>query len=171
MSGLEFFYEIVYKVVSTKQWSNGLINQLEVVRADSRHKDEINRLIREANIGPGLRGPVSKNTWVAKIDGRVVGFAEMEFISWEVAILKGIVVEREFRHRGIGSALINHRMNIARQRGVKIPALCTMFYTFHIYRRFGFETCKRKYLPEPLRSYRQFTMQRYKKCAVMVRGI
>ena len=143
----------------------------EIVRADNRHKREINKLIYASKIGSGLRGPVSRNTWIIRSGKQIVGFAEMEFISRQTAILKGVAVDEEFRHRGIGSALIKHRMKVARKRGIKVFALCTMYYLFNFYKRRGFKTCPRAYLPDYLRNYHQFASQRYKKCAVMVKGI
>lgn len=142
-----------------------------IVRADSRHKRAINKLIRGTKIGSGFKGPVPRNTWIAKTGGRIVGFAELEFIGKKAAILKGVAVDEEFRHQGIGSALIGHRFEVGRKQGVRVFALCTMYYLFKFYKKYGFKTCPREFLPEFLRSYPQFAAKRYRKCAVMVKGV
>lgn len=144
---------------------------LKIVRADGRHRADINRLLRDDKIGPALRGPVPRNTWVAKLGDRIVGYASMDFIGNRAAILEGIVVEEALRQRGIGSALVNHRIGVARNRGIDVFALATMYYWFNFYKRRGFKTCPRRLLHEFLRNYSQFTAERYMKCAVMVRGI
>jgi N-acetylglutamate synthase-like GNAT family acetyltransferase len=140
----------------------------KIIRADARHRRDINRLIASANIGPPLRGPIKRETFIVRAGGRAVGFAGMDFVGDRAAILHGIAVEREYRHRGIGSALIRHRINIARARGIHTVAFVTMYYHFNFYKRRGFRTCPRKDLPEPLKSYRMFISPRYMKCAVMV---
>ena len=144
---------------------------LEILRADSRHKREINRLIRDTKIGSRIYGPVPKNTWIARIGGKIVGYAGLNFIGRKTAILEGVAVEEDLRHQGIGSALMNHRINFAHRRGVKVFALTTMHYRFRFYKHHGFATCPRKYLPEFLREYPQFTEKSLMKCAVMVKGI
>lgn len=142
-----------------------------IFRADGRHKRDINRLIKTAKIGSGIKGPVPRDTWVARVGDKVIGYASLDFVGNKAAILEGMVVERGFRHQGIGSTLISRRMKVARRRGIKVFALCTMYYLFNFYKRRGFRTCPRDYLPGFLKTYTQFTERRYKKCAVMVKGI
>jgi N-acetylglutamate synthase-like GNAT family acetyltransferase len=118
-----------------------------------------------------MMGPVPRNTWVVRVGNEVVAFAGLDFIQNQAAILEGIVVKKELRHQGIGAMLIKHRIQVARARGVKVFALATMYYLYNFYKRRGFKTCPRANLPDFLQSYPQFTDKRYKKCAVMVRGI
>ncbi len=140
----------------------------KIQRADSRHRKDINRLIVDAKIGGLIRGPITRDSFFVRVDGKIVGFASMEFIGEQAAILQSISVEREYRHHGIGSALIEHRINLAKRRGVRTIAFVTMYYHFNFYKRRGFKTCPRKNLPDFLQNYPQFAAQRYKKCAVMV---
>jgi N-acetylglutamate synthase-like GNAT family acetyltransferase len=140
----------------------------KILRADARHRKDINQLITSAKIGDPILGPISRNSFFVRVDGKIVGFASMDFIGNAAAILESISVEREYRHRGIGSALIQHRINIAQKRGIKTIAFVTMYYHYAFYKRRGFRTCPRKDLPDLLRNYPMFTAQRYKKCAVMV---
>jgi N-acetylglutamate synthase-like GNAT family acetyltransferase len=143
----------------------------KIIKADRRHRRDIGRLIREAKIGSGSQSSIPAYTWVAKVGNEIVGYAGLDLVGDRTAILHGIAVKREFRHQGIGSALINRRMEFARQRGISVFALVTMYYLFNFYKKRGFKTCPRGLLPDFLKNYPQFTAQRYKKCAVMVNGI
>ncbi|MEK7151493.1 MAG: GNAT family N-acetyltransferase [Patescibacteria group bacterium] len=144
---------------------------LKIIRADERHRADINRLIKEAKIGSGLdQNEPIKNFWVVRKNNRIVACAGLDSHN-NASILTTLAVEREYRHQGIGASLIGHRLRVARQRGSKIVALITMYYHFNFYKRRGFKTCPRKNLPESIIDYSQFTSQRYKKCAVMFQTI
>ena len=144
---------------------------VKILKADERHRKDVNRLMRRARIGCfGAYEPI-KNCWFARKDGRVIACASLDFHGSDVAVLRGIVVERELRHNGVGSQLIAHRMRIAKESGAKIVALVTMYYHFNFYKRRGFRTCPRADLPESIKDYWMFTEKRYKKCAVMYQYI
>ena len=139
----------------------------KIVRADERHRKDINRMIRGAWLGPGLsKDEPVQNFWVVKDKGVVIACAGMDFHN-DAAILTYIVVAEEYRHRGIGARLVAHRLNIARERGIKTVALATMYYRFNFYKKRGLHTCPRKNLPANIKEYPMFTDPRYMKCAVM----
>jgi N-acetylglutamate synthase-like GNAT family acetyltransferase len=138
-----------------------------IIKANESHREEIDRLIVEAKIGDGFEGPIS-NCWVAKIDGRVIGFASLDLINKRAAVFTSLVVEKPYRRHGIGSALIDARFAAARKRGIKVLALITMYYRFAFYKRRGFRTIPRAELPADIATYEQFTAKRYMKCAVMI---
>ncbi len=143
----------------------------KIIKADERHRTEINRLIKTAKIGSGLtKNKPIKNLWIVRSDCRVIACAGLNFYN-SADILTTLVVEKESRHRGIGGSLINLRLGFAKRHGAKIVALVTMYYHFNFYKRWDFKTCPRKNLPESIRDYPQFTAKRYKKCAVMFRNI
>ncbi|MBI2405985.1 MAG: GNAT family N-acetyltransferase [Candidatus Harrisonbacteria bacterium] len=142
----------------------------KVVRADRRHLAEINRLIVEAKIGDPLEG-LKPASYIVRRDGKVVAFASLDFVGNEAAILEDVVVERGYRHQRIASVLVDHCIAVARKRGIRRFALCTMYYLFRFFKRWGFITRPRKDLPDDLKNYEQFTVKRYMKCAVMVRGV
>lgn len=141
--------------------------QLKILRADNRHLKDINRLIRGAKIGDGIKKPV-KNFWIARLNKKIVGCAGLDLIGNKSAIFTHLVVAKKFRHQGIGLALINHRKRVARQRRANVLALITMYYYYNFYKRRGFKVVKRADLPEHLKNYWMFTAKRYKKCAVMI---
>ena len=140
-------------------------------KADKRHLTDINRLIVETKIGQPMN-ELSGLFWFIRVDGRIVACAGLEFIhNQKVAVLTHLATEKKFRRHGIGSALIQHRIDLARKQGVKTLALATMYYLFNFYKKRGFKTCPRKNLPNNVKNYWMFTVERYKKCAVMIREL
>jgi len=138
-----------------------------IIRADRRHIPDINRLIKEAKLGDGfeINRPI-KNFWIVRVNKIIIACAGMDFYG-DSAILTYCVVEKSFRHQGIARSLINHRIDVALNNQKKIVALATMYYTYNLYKKWGFRSCPREYLPESIRDYWQFTSKRYKKCGVM----
>ncbi len=142
----------------------------KISRADERHRKDINRLCRKYIWSELDKSEPVRNYWIIRHRGKVIACAAMDNFRGS-AIFTSLVVEREFRHRGIGSLLIEHRLNRARQKGAKYVALITMYYHFRFYKKRGFRTCPRTELPESLKGYPQFTAKRYMKCAVMFREL
>jgi N-acetylglutamate synthase-like GNAT family acetyltransferase len=142
--------------------------KFQIIRANESHRKEINRLLQATRISSHrIQGPI-RNFWMAKVGDRFVGCAGMDFISKEVGVLTHLAVEKEYRHNGIGAALVAKRFAYAKQRGVKVMTLITMYYRFNFYKRRGFRTIPRPNLPVDIRAYAQFTAQEYMKCAVMI---
>mgnify|MGYP001614680282 CR=1 FL=1 len=147
------------------------MTNVKIVKATEKHRKDISRMLRRANIGTLSKSDPINNMWVVKHQGRVIACAGLDFHGRDVAVLTSLAVEREFRHHGMGSALINHRMMVAKERGSRTIALVTMYYWFNFYKRRGFRTCPRKDLPEKVRNYWMFTTPRYMKCAVMIQEL
>ncbi|TSC52337.1 MAG: hypothetical protein LiPW41_548 [Parcubacteria group bacterium LiPW_41] len=141
--------------------------KFKILKADKRHKEEIDKLIQEVRIGSGVSGSL-KNFWFVRVNNQIVACAGIDCIDPQTAIFTHCAVRKEFRHNGIGSALINKRMEFARILEMKTIALITMYYHFNFYKRRGFRTCPRKELPDNLKNYWMFTARQYMKCAVMV---
>lgn len=138
-----------------------------IVKATERHRGDLDRLLKATRIADGFTGPV-RNFWVAKCDGQVVGCAGMAFIPDNAAVFTHLAVLEEYRHRGIGAALVAKRFEEARKRGIATLALITMYYKFNFYKARGFRTVPRKELRADLLAFPDFTAKRYMKCAVMV---
>ena len=158
---------------ATRQKVQRDVVNFEIIRADRRHRDAINRLITKTNIGsPYKEDEPMEKFWVARVGGKIVACHGLDF--WDngrVAIFTSAAVEKEFRHKGICSALMRTATEYARRRGADTAALCSMYYLFRFLKHRGFKTCPRKLLPESVRSYPQFTAKRYMKCAVMLKYI
>lgn len=142
----------------------------EIIRADERHRKDINRLTRKISAQASRNAPI-KNMWVVRDNNKnIVACCGLDFHN-NNAILTSLAVDEKFRHQGIGSSLISHRLKIAAELNVTYVALVTMYYHFNFYKRRGFQTCPRTDLPLELRDYWMFTVRRYKKCAVMYRKL
>jgi N-acetylglutamate synthase-like GNAT family acetyltransferase len=139
-----------------------------IVKADERHRSEIDRLIKETRIGEGYEAdrPV-RDFWVAKQGDRVVGCAGVVYFNG-IAILTHVAVEAELRRQGIGGALVDKAYDAAQGKGVKVVALITMYYRFNWFKKWGFRTVPRAELPAHIACYPDFTSKRYMKCAVML---
>jgi len=128
-------------------------------------------LIHASGIGTVVGSASPRNWWVAMDGDTVVGCAEVTWHGRSAAILTNCVVVASHRRRGIGAGFVRVRLREARRRRKRIAALCTMYYSFRHYKRFGFRTMPRAKLPESVRTFTQFTSPRYMKCAVMVRAL
>ena len=149
--------------------------QFDIVPANPRcDRAAIVGLIRATKIGTDLHRVPIANYVVAKVDGVIVGCAGFGWYfrgGRDVAILTHVAVKKEFRHRGIGGALIQDRMRQAEYAGACMIGLVSMYYHFNLYKRRGFRTCPRKDLPDELRGYWMFRDRRYMKCAAMWRHL
>lgn len=58
------------------------------------------------------------NGFLATIDGRIVGFAALEIYSSKLAELRSLAVSPIFQGRGIGKALVNACVELARQKRI-----------------------------------------------------
>ena len=143
----------------------------KIIRANERYRKDLNRLLRKYLWSALAKNEPVKDYWIVKDDkGKVIACCGLEFHNGNT-ILTSLVVEEKFRHRNIGSALIKHRLDVARKQRSRYAALVTMYYHFNFYKRRGFRTCPRADLPEELKDYWMFTTPRYKKCAVMYKPI
>ena len=81
------------------------------------------RVGRFTNATPGLleRGPIAVfegGAFLGIIDGRVVGFAALDFNTFEPdTVILGVWMLREVRRRGIGTALAEYALGFARDKG------------------------------------------------------
>lgn len=144
--------------------------RVTIRRADERHREEINALVHNAQIGDSIEGPV-RDYWFVRDKGRIIACCGLEMCDATSAILVSIVVDKPYRKQGIGSQLVQYRLAVARARGATSAALVTSIRKLHHYRRLGFEICKRAQLPAQFRDYWMFTSPRYKKFMVMTRTL
>jgi GNAT superfamily N-acetyltransferase len=71
-------------------------------------------------------------TFVALSENRVVGFiAVMQALAVGFSIgylhIQGLAVQKEIQHKGIGSKLLNHAENYAKEAGISSVILCSGF--------------------------------------------
>ena len=87
-----------------------------------------------------LAQPGASRTWVAEVDGRLVGFADTgpcrdEDAAPTIAELYAIYLDQAATGRGIGRALLAHAMDDLRQRGYQSARLWVLTSNAHA-RRF-----------------------------------
>jgi putative acetyltransferase len=93
----------------------------------------------------GLRKP-EITFWTAWSDGRLVGCCALKELDAALAEIKSMRVSGSQRGNGIGSALVNHLIGVARVRNYSRLYLETGSMAFfepahRLYRRHGFEPC------------------------------
>ena len=109
------------------------------------------------------------NFWFVRMDGRIVGYVGLEFIDEKTVLLKHLAVQRKYRKRRIGSTLFDHAVRFARSKGATTAAFVTMYYHFNRFKKEGFRTQPRRFLPDDVRGHWMFTAKRYMKCAAMIK--
>ena len=84
--------------------------------------------------------------WVAIDDGQVVGIAKLTLSGDREAWLHALRVDPRFRRRGVGAALLQHRLERARRLGARVARLDTAednIAVHRLMRRFGFHRIAR----------------------------
>jgi N-acetylglutamate synthase-like GNAT family acetyltransferase len=138
-----------------------------IVPAVPEDRPAIVALIRGVLLGSGRDVNISE-FWVAKDGDKVVGCVGMIPHGEDAEILIHGAVLKSYRRRGIAAKTIQVCLEAARARGKKFVAFCTVFWNLRLFRKFGFETCKRRELPESLRNFHQFTSFKYFYTSVMI---
>ena len=80
--------------------------------------------------------------FVAVLENRDIGWIELGYESWNNRMrVWELLVEKEFRKRGIGTLLMNHAVKIAREKGARMLVLETQTNNaeaIEFYLQFGF---------------------------------
>ena len=61
---------------------------------------------------------LTENGFLAEVEGRIVGFAALEIYSTKLAELRSLAVSSEFQGRGVGKALVQACVELARTKHV-----------------------------------------------------
>ena len=86
---------------------------------------------------------------MAECDGQVIGSVGVETYG-RYGLLRSLVVNPEWRKKGIGRVLTEHRLRWARQRGLSGVFLITVEPEY--FNRFGFEPVARDSVPQEIRN-------------------
>ncbi|MDQ3570371.1 MAG: GNAT family N-acetyltransferase [Actinomycetota bacterium] len=120
-----------------------VLDLLEQVAAEGRWigtETPIDRIARRRQISETIEGGDQAARFVADADGDVVGNLWIDLRSYNVAEL-GMVVSRQWRRRGVGSALMDAGLGWARSAGAHKVALQVWPHNhgaLALYRKFGF---------------------------------
>jgi amino-acid N-acetyltransferase len=82
---------------------------------------------------------------VYEIDGQIVGCAALTIIWADLAEVRSLAVEDEFRGKGIGSALVEWTLNEARRLGIR--RLMALTYEQGFFAKLGFGVVAKETLP------------------------
>jgi amino-acid N-acetyltransferase len=92
---------------------------------------------------------------VARAGGAVVGCAALELYG-EAALLRSVAVDAAWRGRGLGRALVEAALDLARRRGVGEVSLLTETAA-DFFPRFGFRPVERAAVAAPVRGSVELT--------------
>ena len=82
----------------------------------------------------------------AKYENKIVGFAGIKIVLDEADIMN-IAVKKDYRRQGIATLLLNHILNICKEKNIKTINLEVNeenFSAISLYQKFGFEECGRR---------------------------
>ena len=94
-------------------------------------------------------------TVVAREEGRIVGSAALEMYG-EHALLRSVAVSPAFQTRGLGHALTEAALAMARDRQVRAVYLLTTTAA-QFFPKFGFTVISRQVVPDTIRTSVEFT--------------
>ena len=88
----------------------------------------------------------SDSSFVATVEGNVIGYAQAEVCDNKEALLEDIAVADEYKNRGVGKQLLNKEVMVLKQKGARILlaevhykcASAIPFYYKHDFRISGF---------------------------------
>jgi len=121
---------------------------VRITEANPDRFPEIIRLLMSARIG-AEKGWSADRVIEATTGKDLVGCCALDFVG-NVVLLHSLVIDKPMRRRGIGWALVEEAVEIARARRVEYMVALTMFWNVNFFRKCSFVTTSRKLLPERL---------------------
>lgn len=140
--------------------------QIEIRKAKRFHYPAIKNLYAQLRSPHARRLSISEY-FVACIERKVVGCAAVRRVGND-GYLYGRTVERQWRNKGIGTALVVERIHWLRKRGASIAVGLVMFWNVASFRRLGFRTIPKRALPKQFLSLKDFESPRNRYAAAMV---
>ena|SRR5436309_706765 len=132
-----------------------ILEDVVLEQARSEDSEDILALLERTQLPlDGLRDHLA-TTIVVRQDGRVVGSAALELYQG-AALLRSVAVDPGLQGRGLGCALTEAALRLARERGVaEVYLLTTTAATF--FPKFGFRETSRDAVPEAVKASVEFT--------------
>jgi amino-acid N-acetyltransferase len=137
--------------------------------ARSEDRDEIERLLSEAQLPvDGVAGALATFV-VAESEGKLVGAAGLE-VCGEDALLRSVVVAPGWRSRGLGRDLVGRAIGEGQGRGIRALYLLTTTAERY-FPAFGFEQITRDEVPDSVRATAEFQTACPASATVMYRSL
>lgn len=143
--------------------------KIQVLNAAEHNREEICRIHMVLN-RPARACYDPTEYFIAWRDGVAVGCAGMRL--WgDYGYFYGLAVVRSCQRLGIGSLLMNARLDAMRNQQAKYAIALAMFWNARFFRKHGFVPIKRSELPNSALYHCDLTNPLYKRSAVMIRPI
>ena len=131
------------------------MKEVFIGRASREELPQIVELLEDGGLPPDGLEDHLPTILVARLHGRVVGSAALEFYG-TAALLRSVVVRRDLRGTGLGSRLTEAALRLSREFGVAEAYLLTETADL-FFPRFGFRNISRSRVPSSVRSSVEFT--------------
>lgn len=83
------------------------------------------------------------NSYVSEIENHVVGFGRLQVSDAGVLHIRGIFVDADFIHRGLGRQMVEYLLALAQSRGERAVELIATLNARGFYERLGFQCLAR----------------------------
>lgn len=119
---------------------------------------------------PRRADSVSSEYFLAEAAGNIVGCAAVR-ARGQTGYLYGLVVDKSWRHRGIGHALTDQRLDWLREAGADLAFGLVMFWNIRFFKQHGFELAESKKKLELVNLHDDFTENWSSHSALMVANL
>jgi ribosomal protein S18 acetylase RimI-like enzyme len=130
------------------EYSSSYYYDVSVLRESVGWRIQLTRKAFDVILDKNYRGKLFEDhveeprVFVAVLENKQVGWIELGYESWNNRMrVWELLVEKEFRKRGIGTLLMNHAVKIAREKGARMLVLETQTNNagaIDFYLQFGF---------------------------------
>ena len=83
---------------------------------------------------------------VARIEEKLVGFCALHIFSKQLAEIRSIIIDKNYRGKGIGKNLVNYLINEGSKLGVE--SIFALTYEREFFQKIGFNEIEKDKLPE-----------------------
>jgi N-acetylglutamate synthase-like GNAT family acetyltransferase len=141
--------------------------QIEIRRASILELNQITAIHRELN-RPARASYSSEEFLIAWKDDEPIGCAGTS-MHGDGAYFYGLAVRREWQKQGVGSQLMQARLNALHDTKSRFAVALVMFWNSRFFRKFGFLPIRRELLPPSAAVYSDITNPSLRRSAVMIR--
>ncbi|RDU72187.1 N-acetyltransferase [Helicobacter brantae] len=88
-----------------------------------------------------------RSYYVAKVEGRIVGFCALHIYSPSLAEVRSLIVKEEYRSNGIGKGLVELLLEEGKRLGIEEVLVLT--YQERFFKALGFSVIEKEEIPNP----------------------